>query len=75
MVIVAMMYGIGIAMALLTGGAIGLLLTVAHYQQVAARHQQWEQEIAPDAKRYAAALAALRRYQPAAPRTYKPTAL
>lgn len=45
-------YGIVIMMALLAGGGIGLLLTVAHYQLVAARHRRYEQEIARDREPY-----------------------
>lgn len=63
-----MIDGIGIAMALLTGGAIGLLLTVAHYQRAAARRQRYEQEAAQDRELYAAARAAIRRYRPTRPR-------
>jgi hypothetical protein len=60
---------IGIAMALLTGAAIGLLLTEARYQRAAARRQRYEQEAAQDRELYdAAARAARRRYRPAAPR-------
>ncbi len=39
-------YGIGIMMALLAGGAIGLFLTVARSHLVTARHQKYEQEVA-----------------------------
>ena len=48
-------YGIGIMMALLAGGAIGLLLTVAHNHRAAARYRGYEQEIARDRELYAAA--------------------
>ena len=56
-------YGIGIMMALLAGGAIGLLLTAAHYHRVAARYQRYEQEIARDRQLYAAAQAVLQHYK------------
>lgn len=57
------LYGIGIMMALLTGGAISLFLTVAHYRLVAARHHKYEQEIARDRELYAAAQAILQHYK------------
>jgi hypothetical protein len=61
-----MIYALGIMMALLCGGAIGLFLTAAHYHGVAARHQKYEQEIARDRELYAAAQAVLQHYsQPA----------
>lgn len=56
-------YGIVITMALLAGGAIGLLLTVAHYHLLAARHQRYEQEIARDRQLCAAAQAVLQHYK------------
>lgn len=56
---------VAIGMAMLVGGAIGLLLAVAHYEHAAAQRQQYEQEIAHDAERYIAAQAALQRYRPA----------
>jgi hypothetical protein len=52
-------YGIVIVMALLAGGGIGLLLTVAHYHLVAARHQRYEQEVAQDRELYAVGQAVL----------------
>jgi hypothetical protein len=62
-------YGIGIAMALLTGGIIGLILTLAQYQRLAARRQRYEQEVARDRELHAAATqTALRRYGPTWPR-------
>lgn len=56
-------YGIVIMMALLAGGGIGLLLAVAHFHQVAARHQRYEQEIARDRELYAAAQVGLQHYK------------
>lgn len=60
----AMIDGIGIAMALLTGTAIGLLLAAARYQRAAARWQRYEQEAAQGRELNAAA----RRYRPTGPR-------
>ena len=57
-------YGTGIMMALLAGGVIGLLLTVAHYQRAAARYHRYEQEIARDRELYTAAQAVLRPRKP-----------
>ena len=64
MVIVAdILYGTGIAMALVTGGIIGLILTVAHYQRLAAQRRRYEQEVARDRELHsAAAQAARQRY-------------
>jgi type II secretory pathway component PulJ len=58
-----MIYGIGIMMALLGGGAIGLFLAVAHYHRVAEQHRKYEQEISRDRELYAAAQAVLQRYK------------
>jgi hypothetical protein len=69
-VIVAIIYGIGITMALLTGAAIGLLLTVTHYQRVAAERQRYEEEVARDPEfRAAAVQAVLHHYGPTWPRS------
>jgi hypothetical protein len=62
-VIVTVIYGIGIMMALLAGGATGLLLTVAHYHRAAARYRRYEQEIARDRELYAAAQAVLQHHK------------
>jgi len=62
-----MIYGIGIAMSLLAGVAIGVLLTVARYRWIAAQRLRYEQEIAQEAELYAAARTALRRDRPARP--------
>jgi hypothetical protein len=64
-VIVTVIYGIGIMMALLAGGGIGLLLTVAHYHRVAARYRRYEQELARDRELYAAAQAGRQHHKPA----------
>jgi hypothetical protein len=42
----AIIYGVGLATALLIGGAMGLLVTVAHYELVASRQQGYEEEVA-----------------------------
>jgi hypothetical protein len=42
----AIIDGIVLALALLGGGAIGVLLTAAHYERIAARHRAWEREAA-----------------------------
>lgn len=69
MVIVAIIYGIGIAMALLTGAAIGLVLAVTHYQKVAAERQRYEEEVAQDLEfQEAAAHAVPHHYGPTWPR-------
>ena len=56
-------YVMGIMMALLAGGAISLVLAVAHHHLVAARHQKYEQEVARDRELYAAAQAVLQHYR------------
>ena len=63
-----MIEGIGIAMALLTGAAIGLLLAMAHYQRAAARRRRYEREAAEDRELQAAARTRLDRYAAAGPR-------
>lgn len=67
-------YGIVIMLALLAGGGIGLLLTVAHYHLVAARHQRYEQEIARDRGLYAAAEAVHQHHKSTGSRNGKVTA-
>jgi hypothetical protein len=62
-----MIDGIGIAMALLTGAAISLLLTVAHYQRAAARRRRYELEAAQDEELHVAARARLCRYTTTGP--------
>ena len=54
------LYDIGLVLALLIGGAIGLLVTAAHYEQVALRRWEYEQEIA-EGREFYAALAMFRR--------------
>jgi hypothetical protein len=63
----AVIDGIGIAMALLAGLAIGWLLTQAHNQRAAARRHRYEQEAAQDKELRAAARSRLRRYTIAGP--------
>lgn len=64
---VTALYGIGLVLALLAGGGIGLLLAMARYQRAAARRQRYEREVAGEAERRAARREALRRYAAAAP--------
>jgi hypothetical protein len=47
-------YDIGMVLALLTGGAIGLLVTAAHYEQIALRHWAYEKEVAARRELYVA---------------------
>jgi hypothetical protein len=68
MVAMTALYSIGIAMALLIGGVIGLLLTAAHYQRAAWQRQRYERDVTEDAELYAAAHAAARRYTTTEPR-------
>jgi hypothetical protein len=60
---VIIFYDVGLALALLTGGAIGLLVTAAHYEQIALRRWEYEKEIAEGREIYAA-LAMFRRIKP-----------
>jgi hypothetical protein len=60
---VIIVYDVGLVLALLTGGAIGLLVTAAHYQQIALRQWAYEKEIAERRELYAA-LGAFRRLKP-----------
>jgi hypothetical protein len=62
----AIIYGVGLAMALLIGGAIGLLLTAAHYELIASRQRGYEKEIARGPDRYAAQVM-LRHLRPGRP--------
>lgn len=67
-------YAIGIVLALVVGGSIGLLLTAAHYQRAGSRQLRFEQEIAQDAELYLAARAMLQRYRQTGPRGNDATA-
>lgn len=60
---VAFLYDIGLAMALLIGAAIGLFVTIAHYEQIAYRHREYEREIA-DGQDFYATLLRLRHLEP-----------
>lgn len=42
----ATIYGVGLIMALLAGGAIGWLLTIGHFQRIASQHREYENELA-----------------------------
>ena len=57
------LYDIGLVLALLIGGAIGLLVKAAHYEQVALRRWEYEREIA-EGREFYAALAMFRRINP-----------
>jgi type II secretory pathway component PulJ len=56
-------YDIAIVLALLTGAAIGLLVTAGHYEQIARRHWAYEKEMAERRELYAA-LGMLRHIRP-----------
>ena len=56
----------GLVLALLIGGAIGLLVTAAHYEQIALRRWEYEKEVAEGREIYAA-LAMFRRVKPGHP--------
>ena len=56
----ALLYDVGLVLALLTGCAIGLLVTAAHYEQIALRRWTYEKEVA-DGREVHAALAMFRR--------------
>jgi hypothetical protein len=59
----ALLYDVGLVLALLTGCAIGLLVTAAHYEQIALRRWAYEKEVAEGREMYAA-LAMFRRVTP-----------
>jgi hypothetical protein len=63
---VAIIYGIGLAMALLAGGAIGTFLTAAHYERIASQEEEYEEEMAESRDRYRV-LAMLRHIKPVNP--------
>ncbi|HWG64870.1 MAG TPA: hypothetical protein VG253_24560 [Streptosporangiaceae bacterium] len=60
------LYDVELLLTLLVGGAIGVLVTVAHYERAAHRRQAYEQEIA-DGREIYAALAMFRRIKPVHP--------
>jgi hypothetical protein len=51
---VSIVYYVGLLLALLTGGVIGLLVTAAHYEQIALRQRAYEEEMAERREFYAA---------------------
>jgi hypothetical protein len=53
-------YGVGLVLALITGGAIGVLVTAAHHEQLAFRRWAYEKEVA-EGREFHAALAMFRR--------------
>jgi hypothetical protein len=60
------LYGVGLALALLIGGAIGLFLTVARYELVASRHRgyEWEAREIAASREFSVAPAMLRPVRP-----------
>jgi hypothetical protein len=62
----AILYDVGLVLALLTGCAIGVLVTAAHYEQTALRRWAYEKEVAEGRELYAA-LAMVRRSKPDRP--------
>ncbi|MGH3278390.1 MAG: hypothetical protein ACRDNW_04545 [Trebonia sp.] len=60
------LYGVGLLLTLLIGAAIGVLVTVAHYEQTALRRWTYEKEVAEGREIYAA-LATIRRIKPGRP--------
>jgi hypothetical protein len=63
---VVILYDVELLLTLLIGGAIGVLVTVAHYERAAHRRQAYEQEVAEGREIYAA-LAMFRRIKPVHP--------
>lgn len=59
----AIIYDVGLFLALLIGAAIGLLVTASHYEQIALRQWAYEKEAAENRELYAA-LGMLRRVKP-----------
>ncbi|HEX2745924.1 MAG TPA: hypothetical protein VHN16_16180 [Streptosporangiaceae bacterium] len=62
----AVLYDVGLVLALLIGCAIGVLVTAGHYEQIALRRWTYEQEIA-EGRELDAALAMFRRVKPEHP--------
>ena len=60
---VGILYDVGLVLALLIGGVMGLLLTTAHYEQIAIRRREYEAQIA-EGREILAALALFRRIRP-----------
>ena len=59
----AILYDVGLVLALLTGCAIGVLVTAAHYEHLAFQRWAYEKEVA-DGREVHAALAMFRRIKP-----------
>jgi hypothetical protein len=59
----AILYDAGLVLALLTGCAIGVLVTAGHYEQLALRRWAYEKEAA-EGREFHAALAMFRRIKP-----------
>jgi hypothetical protein len=62
----AILYDAGLVLALLTGCAIGVLVTADHYEQIALRRWAYEKEAA-EGREIHAALAMFRRIKPDQP--------
>jgi len=60
---VVIVYDAGLLVALLIGAAIGLLVTAAHYEQIAIRQWAYEKEVA-EYREFYAVLGAYRRIKP-----------
>jgi hypothetical protein len=60
---VVILYDVELLLTLLIGGAIGMLVTAAHYEQTAHRRWAYEKEMAEGREIYAA-LAMFRRIKP-----------
>jgi hypothetical protein len=63
---VAILYDVELLLTLLIGAAIGVLVTVAHYERTARRRRAYEEEIAESREIYAA-LAMFRHIKPVHP--------
>jgi hypothetical protein len=63
---VTIIYSIGLAIALLTGGAIGLFLMLAHYERISSQQREYERELA-EGRDFYAALAMFRHIKPVDP--------
>jgi hypothetical protein len=68
-----LLYDVGLVLALLTGCAIGLLVTAAHYERIALRRWAYEKEVAEGREMYAA-LAMFRHVKPNHPAEAEPSA-
>ena len=64
------LYDVGLVLTLLIGGAIGVLVTAAHYEQTAHRRWAYEKEMAEGREIYAA-LGMFRRIKPVQPTANK----